>query len=502
MAKAIMIQGTMSNVGKSLIVTGLCRIFKQDGYRTAPFKSQNMALNSYITKEGLEMGRAQAVQAEACGIEPVVQMNPILLKPTTDMGSQVILNGEVVGNMRAADYFKKKREYIPVIRQAYAELAAKYDIVVIEGAGSPAEINLKQDDIVNMGMAEIADAPVLLVGDIDRGGVFAQLTGTVMLLEEKEQERIKGLVINKFRGDEAILKPGLTMLEERCGKKVLGVVPYMKIDIEEEDSLAESLAGQYREGRIDIAVIRLPRISNFTDLQAFALEEDVSVRYVSKVSELGQPDAVLLPGTKNTMKDMRWLRESGLEAGILRCSQRGSIIFGICGGYQMLGKRICDRCSAEDMGEIRGMGLLPVETYFEEEKTRTRVEGCTGRLSGELAALSGKKVSGYEIHMGNTLLDKHDSGLQHICEINEGKPEKADGCYQGNVLGTYLHGIFDEEEFREAFVRLLCQRKGIPYQKGRTVTYEEYKQGQFDRLAGELRKCLDMQEIYRVLERV
>lgn len=500
MAKAIMIQGTMSNVGKSLIAAGLCRIFKQDGYLTAPFKSQNMALNSYITKEGLEMGRAQVVQAEACGIEPTVQMNPILLKPTTDMGSQVILNGEVVGNMKAVDYFKKKREYIPVIRQAYEELAAEYDIIVLEGAGSPAEINLKQDDIVNMGMAEIADAPVLLVGDIDRGGVFAQLIGTVMLLEKKEQERIKGLVVNKFRGDEEILKPGLTMLEERCGKKVLGVVPYMKIDIEEEDSLAESLAGRYRERRIDIAVIRLPRISNFTDLQAFALEADVSVRYVSKVSELGQPDAVLLPGTKNTMKDMRWLRESGMETAILRCSQRGSIIFGICGGYQMLGKRICDRCGAEDVGEIRGMGLLPMETYFEEEKTRTRVEGCTERLSGELEALSGKRVSGYEIHMGNTLLDKKAGSLQCVWEMNTGKTGKADGCYQGTVLGTYLHGIFDEEEFRSAFVQLLCQRKKIPYQRGETVTYEEYKQRQFDKLAGELRKCLDMQEIYKILE--
>jgi len=499
MAKAIMIQGTMSNAGKSLIAAGLCRIFKQDGYRTAPFKSQNMALNSYITKEGLEMGRAQAVQAEACGIEPAVQMNPILLKPTTDMGSQVILNGEVAGNMKAVDYFKKKREYIPVIRQAYESLAAEYDIIVIEGAGSPAEINLKQDDIVNMGVAEIADAPVLLVGDIDRGGVFAQLTGTVMLLEPDEQERVKGLVINKFRGDEAILKPGLDMLEERCGKKVLGVVPYMAVDIEDEDSLAESLERKDREGKIDIAVVRLPRISNFTDLQAFALEEGVSVRYVSKVTELGQPDAILLPGTKNTMKDMRWVRESGMEAAVLRCSQRGSIIFGICGGYQMLGKCICDRHGTEDMGEIRGMGLLPVETYFEEEKTRTRVNGCTEKLSGELEALSGKRVSGYEIHMGNTLLAQKTGILQTVWEMNATGRRKEDGCYQGNVLGTYLHGIFDEEEFRSAFVQLLYQRKGITYRKGGTVTYGEYKQRQFDKLAEELRKCLDMQEIYRIM---
>ena len=251
MARAIMIQGTMSNVGKSLIAAGLCRIFKQDGYRVAPFKSQNMALNAYITKDNLEMGRAQAVQAEACGIEPDVCMNPILLKPTTDMGSQVILNGRAVGNMQAVKYFKKKKEYIPVIQEAYDKLAAQYDIIVIEGAGSPAEINLKQDDIVNMGMAEMADAPVLLVGDIDRGGVFAQLIGTVMLLEKEEQERVKGIIVNKFRGDKKILEPGLVMLEERCGREVLGVVPYIPIDIEDEDSLAESLLKKDAGGAID-----------------------------------------------------------------------------------------------------------------------------------------------------------------------------------------------------------------------------------------------------------
>ncbi|MCD7824999.1 MAG: cobyric acid synthase, partial [Clostridiaceae bacterium] len=364
MAKSIMIQGTMSNAGKSLIAAGLCRVFWQDGYRAAPFKSQNMALNSYITKDNLEMGRAQAVQAEACRTEPSVLMNPILLKPTSDMGSQVIVNGKVVGNMRAADYFKKKREYIPVIQKAYDTLAASNDIIVIEGAGSPAEINLKQDDIVNMGMAKLADAPVLLVGDIDRGGVFAQLIGTVLLLEPDEQERIRGLIINKFRGDKSILEPGLQMLEKRCQKQVLGVVPYTLLDIEEEDSLAESLDRVKGVGGVDVAVIRLPRISNFTDLQAFALEEDVAVRYVDRASQLKQPDAVLLPGTKNTMQDMKWLRESGLEAAILKCHQKGCVIFGICGGFQMLGERILDEVGAEGVGELPGMGLLPLMTRF------------------------------------------------------------------------------------------------------------------------------------------
>lgn len=505
MAKSIMIQGTMSNAGKSLIAAGLCRVFKQDGYRVAPFKSQNMALNSFITKDNLEMGRAQVVQAEACGIEPDVRMNPILLKPTTDMGSQVIINGEVVGNMRAIDYFKKKREYIPVIKEAYENLAKEYDIVVIEGAGSPAEINLKQDDIVNMGMANLADAPVLLVGDIDRGGVFAQLIGTVMLLEEKEQERIQGLIINKFRGDKKILEPGLDMLTERCGKRVLGVVPYTYVDIEEEDSLAESL-NQKKIGKgIDMVVIRLPRISNFTDLQAFALEKDVTVRYVDKVSELGQPDVVLLPGTKNTIKDMKWLRECGLEAAILKCEKKGCIIFGICGGYQMLGETVKDACGAEDNGTIRGMGLLPMKTVFEEEKTRTRVEGYTRQLEGCFEGLSGKRVSGYEIHMGNTMLKEESKVMQDLQEpfsLNQmgestGKP---DGCYQGNVMGTYLHGIFDEEEFRSAFVRLLCEKKGIFYQAEQTITYQEYKEQQFDKLAEVLRNSLDMETIYQIME--
>ncbi|RKI38714.1 cobyric acid synthase [bacterium D16-51] len=504
MAKSIMIQGTMSNVGKSLITAGLCRIFYQDGFKTAPFKSQNMALNSFITKEHLEMGRAQAVQADACKIEPDVRMNPILLKPTTDMGSQVVINGEVAGNMRAMEYFKKKKEYIPIVRQAYESLAAEYDIIVIEGAGSPAEINLKQDDIVNMGMAKIADAPVLLAGDIDRGGVFAQLTGTLMLLEKEEQERIQGLIINKFRGDKKILEPGLLMLEERCGKKVVGVVPYLDVEIEEEDSLAGSLGQKKRGNGIDLAVIRLPRISNFTDLQAFTLEPDVSVRYAGKVAELGQPDVILLPGTKNTVKDMEWLRESGLETAILRCHKKGSVVFGICGGFQMLGETIQDAYGVEGGSRICGLGLLPVDTVFKEEKTRTRAQGQIEYLQGSFGELSGKKVNGYEIHMGHTV---RKNGAAPFLELKDSFPDskeretvKEDGCFQGTVFGTYLHGIFDEEEFRSAFVRILCRRKGISYQSGEKVTYQEYKEQQFDKLAQELRNSLDMDRIYRIIE--
>ncbi len=493
MAKPIMIQGTMSNAGKSLLVTGLCRIFKQDGYRVAPFKSQNMALNSFITKDNLEIGRAQAVQAYACGVEPSVDMNPILLKPTTDMGSQVIVNGEVLGNMRAMDYFSRKKEYLPAVLEAYGRLDAAYDIIVIEGAGSPAEINLKQDDIVNMGLARLVDAPVLLVGDIDRGGVFAQLAGTMLLLEEEERERVKGLIINKFRGDRKILEPGLAMLKEKCGREVLGVIPFTDVDIEEEDSLASDLAEKTFTGGIDIAVIRLPKISNFTDFEVFSLEQAVSVRYVEKVSELGQPDLMVLPGTKNTIQDLKWLRQSGLEAALLRQVERGALLLGICGGYQMLGQEVIDKegVEGEPGSALRGIGLLPVTTYFENEKTRTRTAGFTADLTGELQSLSGRRVKGYEIHMGKTVLT---SGT--VFSKLEGKQ---DGCVCGRVMGTYLHGIFDEGDFRRGLVRLMCERKGITCEKASEMTYEEYREVQYNKLAQILREHLNLPAIYEVM---
>ena len=305
MAKCIMIQGTMSNAGKSLLAAGLCRVFKQDGRRVAPFKSQNMALNSFITAAGGEMGRAQVVQAEAAGITPDVRMNPILLKPTTDVGSQVIVNGVVQGNMRAMEYYRRKRAYIPAVLEAYNSLAADYDIIVIEGAGSPAEINLKQEDIVNMGLAKLVDAPVLLVGDIDRGGVFAQLYGTIALLEADEKARIKGTIVNKFRGDRSILAPGLEILEKLCGVPVVGVMPYTHVDIDDEDSLTERFSRDTARKLVDIAVIRLPRISNFTDFSPFERYSNVSLRYVDRVADLHRPDMILLPGTKSTIEDLR-----------------------------------------------------------------------------------------------------------------------------------------------------------------------------------------------------
>ncbi len=498
MAKVIMVQGTMSNVGKSLIVAGLCRIFKEDGYRVAPFKSQNMALNSFITKEGLEMGRAQVMQCEAAGVEPSVLMNPILLKPTNDMGSQVIVNGEVLGNMKAVDYFKYKRQLLPEVKNAFDSLAKEYDIIVIEGAGSPAEINLKQEDIVNMGMAELADAPVLLAGDIDRGGVFAQLAGTLMLLEKEEQERVKGLIINKFRGDKSILQPGVQMLEGICQRQVLGVVPYMNVDIDEEDSLTERFEGKEATGLVDIAVIHFPRISNFTDFHVLETMEGVSLRYVKYAGELGNPDMILLPGTKNTMEDLLWMRQCGLETLVQKQAAAGTIVFGICGGYQIMGEELSDPHGVERGGDIKGMGLLPVTTVFAQEKTRTRVRGTFGKVEGDLSLLSGVTLEGYEIHMGNSIC-RDDSSLTKITET--GDVPKPDGAQKGNCYGTYIHGIFDEEAVAKTVISALFEKKGISSDKVVSFDRKAYKEKQYNILAKTLRESLDMEKIYEILKK-
>ena len=501
MAKAIMIQGTMSNAGKSLLAAGLCRIFRQDGYLVAPFKSQNMALNSFITEEGLEMGRAQVMQAEAAGIRPSVKMNPILLKPTNDVGSQVIVNGEVLGTMSARDYFKYKKKLVPDIMKAYQELSDEYDIIVIEGAGSPAEINLKNDDIVNMGMAKMAKAPVLLVGDIDRGGVFAQLIGTVDLLEPSERDMVKGLIINKFRGDKTILDPGVKMLEERSHIPVVGVAPYMNIQVEDEDSLTERFDRKQPAGLIDIAVIRVPRISNFTDFNPFESVEGVSLRYVQHVSELKNPDMIILPGTKNTMEDLLWMRENGLEAAVLKAAAAGCIVFGICGGYQMLGDTLSDPYHVEAGGKIRGMGLLPMDTVFASQKTRTRVTGQFLPMTGIFAALSGVSLEGYEIHMGESV---RKEGILPATKLmvagNQPEEKKTEGAFHENVCGTYVHGVFDKEEVVETLIRILGERKGIDVSSMTGIDFAAFKETQYNILAAELRKHLDMKKIYSILE--
>ena len=499
MAKAIMVQGTMSNAGKSLLAAGLCRIFKQDGYKVAPFKSQNMALNSFITKDGLEMGRAQVMQAEAAGIEPSVLMNPILLKPTNDVGSQVIVNGEVLGTMSARDYFKYKKQLIPDIMKAYNKLSEENDIIVIEGAGSPAEINLKSDDIVNMGMAKLAKAPVLLVGDIDRGGVFAQLIGTVMLLEDDEKEMVKGLIINKFRGDKTILDPGVEMLEERAKIPVVGVAPYLQIQVEDEDSLTERFENTAEIGQIDIAVIRVPRISNFTDFNPFENIPGVSLRYVKTPAELKNPDMIILPGTKNTMDDLKWLRESGMEALILKEAAKGKLIFGICGGYQMLGETLSDPHGVESGGTMNGMGLLPMDTVFEEQKVRTRVTGYFSNMEGEWSELSGVELYGYEIHMGESTLRGQAKTATDISDFVTGE-RKAEGAWCNNVCGTYVHGVFDKEDVVEAIIRIIGKKKGIDVSAMTGIDFQTFKEAQYDIRAAELRKHLDMKKIYQILE--
>ena len=485
LAKNSMIQGTRSNAGKSLLCAGLCRILKQEGYRVAPFKSQNMALNSFITKDGGEMGRAQVVQAEAAGIEPEVRMNPILLKPTTDVGSQVIVAGQVQGNMRAMEYYRRKRDYIPAILEAYNSLASEYDIIVIEGAGSPAEINLKQEDIVNMGLAKLVDAPVLLVGDIDRGGVFAQLYGTVALLEKDERARIKGTIVNKFRGDRSILEPGIRILEELCGVPVAGVIPYTHVDIDDEDSLTERFSQTTERKLLDIAVIRLPRISNFTDFAPFERYGNVSLRYVERVADLHGPDMILIPGTKSTIADLKWLRQSGMEAAVLKAASAGTPVFGICGGYQRLGRSVCDpdQVEAAETTRIQGLGLLDMDTVFRGEKVQTQVSGTFAGVTGLLSGLNGMEYTGYEIHMGRS----------------QEKLLPLQGT--SNVYGSYIHGIFDAPGVSDEILRAICAKKGLDYAALGTFDLREYKERQYDMLADAVRGGLDMELVHRIINR-
>ena len=487
-AKCIMVQGTMSGAGKSLLCTALCRIFAQDGYRTAPFKSQNMALNSFVTRDGLEMGRAQVVQAQAAGMEPDVRMNPILLKPSSDVGSQVIVNGEVRGQMPAAAYFRMKKTLIPDILAAYNSLAEDVDIIVIEGAGSPAEINLKADDIVNMGLAKLVDAPVLLAGDIDRGGVFAQLYGTVALLEPEERARIKGLIINKFRGDVEILRPGLAMLEEKTHLPVLGVVPYLKADIEDEDSLSTRLEAGTAVKPLDAAILRLPHISNFTDFMPLEQHPLLGVRYVQNTRQLGTPDLIILPGTKNTVEDLLWLRQCGLEAALLKLAAKGTPVLGVCGGYQMLGEALADPAGTESCRPqtLHGLGLLPTRTTFTTHKHRTQDTAVAA--AGPFA---GAQLTGYQIHTGRTEVQGSP-----FCTLADGTSE---GCVQGSVFGTYLHGLFDTGALTKKLTAFLCRRKGIDPADAQLIPMEQYRQQQFDLLADGVRSTLDMDALYAAM---
>ncbi len=497
MAKALMVQGTMSSAGKSYIVTGLCRYYTKKGYRVAPFKSQNMALNSFVTTDGLEMGRAQVVQAYACNKEPSVFMNPILLKPTTDIGSQIIVEGKPIGNMKAAEYFAFKKNLIPNIIHAYDLLAEENDIIIVEGAGSPAEINLKENDIVNMGLAKLLDIPVVLVGDIDPGGVFAQLLGTIDLLDENERSRIKGLIINKFRGDVNLLKPGIRMLEDKCNKPVLGVVKMTSADIEEEDSITSAFhKTNDMDAYIDIAVIKLPRISNFTDFDPLERIDGIGVRYVTKPIEIQSPDLIIIPGTKSTISDLHWLKETGLFDAI-RGYSKDVPILGICGGMQMLGDIVDDSDKVEGESTIEtGLGLLPIETKLCDEKQTRQCEGRFEKIEGFFSSFSGVNYLGYEIHNGIT---KETNGLQTnqngdcVCNFSNGE----------KVFGTYIHGIFDNASVVDALIAALMQAKGIAGKNRNKDFYainsNDYRNEQYDIIAKSLEEALDFQLIDKIL---
>lgn len=532
----LMLQGTASDVGKSVIVTALCRIFVQDGLRTAPYKSQNMALNSYVTADGREIGRAQGVQAEACGIEATTDMNPVLIKPTGDMHSQIVVHGKPYQHLSAMKY---REEFLPVARpivmEALNRLRDEYDLVVLEGAGSPAEINLKQRDIVNMNLAGWAEAPVILIGDIDRGGVFAFLVGTLELLEPEERARVKGFIINKFRGDLELLRPGLDWLEQRTGIPVLGVLPFLPdLEIEAEDSvILDSYASVPKQGRdIDIAVIRYPRISNFTDFDMLDAEPDVSVRYVQRAAELGEPDVIILPGSKDTISDLAFLREQGLDGAIEQHLERSahSQLVGICGGYQILGDALLDP-EAVESGKVkrsRGLGWLPLTTTFLPGKKTIRTTGhvlpdASLRLYSTEPVIP---VGGYEIHSGETVyssqagfgLESSNSdtvanshGTTGSIDNREKEAmslflvESADGgertegvCrVDGRVFGTYLHGLFNSDEYRRAWLDGVRQAKGLE-PLAATFSAAARRERAFDRLADHVRGHLDTDQIYEI----
>jgi adenosylcobyric acid synthase len=506
-ARAIMVLGTSSHVGKSLLTAALCRIFAQEGYRVAPFKSQNMSLNSAVTPEGFEIGRAQALQAEAAGILPSVHMNPILLKPMGNMTSQIVVRGKIWGKLTASDYhLRRVEELLPVVRESYEILAAQNDVIILEGAGSPAEINLKQHDIVNMRMAELADAACLLVGDIDRGGVFASLFGTVALLEPHEQDRIHGFLINKFRGDVSLLEPGVRMIEERLKKPCLGVVPYLpQLTIDEEDSLGLPapvsehsepwLASSDPARPLRIAVIALPSFSNFTDFDALRAEPSVSLRFCRTAGQLVHADIVILPGSKQTADDLLWMRSEGLDH-LLTDHARAGLVVGICGGMQMLGEEIADPQGMERAGVILGLGLLPIHTTMQPQKV-TRIS------SGQLVATSlfnqptpSLPISGYEIHIGET---RYLEGAQPFAHLETDSTEGSllDGCtaHEGRIFGSYLHGLFDDDNFRHIFLSAARTFYGLTVDMPLNH-WKQQREESLNRLADTVRASLDMEQIF------
>ena len=506
MTKYIMLQGTSSHVGKSILTTALCRIFFQDGINIAPFKAQNMALNSYVTEDGKEMGRAQIAQAEAAGLTPRVEMNPVLLKPTGNSCSQVVLMGKAVGNMSAKEYHQGySLKAFDTVKEALGKLQNEFEMLAIEGAGSPAEINLKDNDIVNMRIAKHLQAPVLLIADIDRGGALASLVGTLELLDDEEKALVKGLIINKFRGDIKLLEPALKFLEEKTGKPVLGVVPYLEnlgIDDEDSVSLDDKKMLVNPDAPLKIAVIRTPKISNFTDFDALSREEDVCIYYVSSAEELGAPDVIILPGSKNTTEDLLYLRESGIEDKLRLAHAANIPIIGICGGYQMLGIKICDPYHTESKyDEVDALGFLPMITTFAKEKVTSQVkaQSMDWEFLGETHSFT--ELNGYEIHMGVT---EFTEKVKHpfIINIRNGEEiNKIDGAStaDGLVLGSYIHGIFDNDDYRRTLLNILRNKKGLP-PLAQTENYAAQKQAAFNRLAQTVRNSLDMDKLKEIIE--
>lgn len=504
-ARTIMVQGTASSVGKSIVTTALCRLFVQEGLRVAPFKSQNMALNAFVTPEGGEIGRAQAVQAVAARVAPTVDMNPILLKPEGDSRSQVVVLGKPLGSLSALDYQAKKPDLREVVAGSLARLRATHDVVVIEGAGSPAEINLKPRDIVNMFVAELADAPVLLVGDIDRGGVFAAFVGTLELLEPQERARIAAFVVNKFRGDIKLLEPGLDFLRERTGVPVLGVLPYVqRLQIADEDSVSlDDRRGRKRAGpdEVEIAVVRLPRISNYDDFQPLEHEPGVVVRFVEHAHEFEGADLVVLPGTKSTLADLAWLRQAGMASAIEQRAARGELVLGVCGGCQMLGTKIIDSHRIEsEIEQDEGLGLLRVETEFGPEKRTTQLRGRAG-VASFLSSAEDTQITGYEIHMGRVSRAPDCQAAFVITERNGQAQIALDGARSadGVVVGTMIHGLFENPSVRRSLVTTLRSRKGLAPRNHSPST--PAAADEFDRLAGVLRSHVDMKLLLGLIGR-
>ncbi|MDS1029028.1 cobyric acid synthase [Bacillota bacterium LX-D] len=508
MAKSVMLQGTSSNVGKSVLAAALCRIFKQDGLKVVPFKSQNMALNSFVTKDGGEMGRAQVVQAQAAGLDPAVEMNPVLLKPTGNASSQVIILGKPIGNIGAKDYHMNfNTTALGVIQDCLDKFNEQFDVIVIEGAGSPVEVNLKPRDIANMKIAKMADAPVLLVADIDRGGAIASIVGTLELLDPDERDRVAGIIVNKFRGDIDLLKPAIDFIEEKTGKPVLGVVPYFKdFSIPDEDSVAleeqKSHPTEKQADQLDIVVVRLPRISNFTDFDPLGQELDVNLRYLGEHDVLGKPDLIIIPGSKNTIEDMCYLEETGIATAIKQAVQDGVPVIGICGGFQILGEWLHDPHHTETKRDSKeGLGLLAMETFFEPEKITTLVEAEVYGSGTFLSSCQGQKVTGYEIHMGRTTLKQELHPAFLLKKRGDQVCSEYDGAVSpdGNILGTYLHGIFDNDLFRREVLNILRQKKGWAPYKGALANYIEQREKDYNLLADVVRTSMNMDLLYNIV---